>query len=871
MRSLSVPRNNQFGSKNSLFKLISILFVLFVYSLSANAAVDEVFLIARKANAPNVYPDIFIRSFTKRDFNYDYELYQLSFDISAGEYLGFSLGFDNYTDSPSFVLFDNIELNGPSGAIAVTNAGFEQGTTGWTRSCPPWAISSFTISTDSYEGTNAAQLSVDNASLDGFCSIRNSTTIPIVETGTYTLSLYAKVTESEFPPDEIFAFEVGNQWLYGSNSEKRITSFDQTSFRKDTYEVEYFENSISIGSEWYEPFKGELRWWGFFDDGEFFRFEDGLVVAWFPASVGDRYETSTGAVGYIGTITMTVNVLAFEPVELGFGTVDAYRFRYTAVVSGPGGTETVIFDWWLVPYLGIVKMEDNGISEQLTSFAIGGGTITQDTDTDGDGLRDYQEMGMYNTDRLDTDTDDDGLSDGAEVNTHDTDPNDSDTDDDGLSDGEEINTYDTDPNSDDTDNDGLGDSDEINTYNTDPNNEDTDGDELNDGDEVAIGTNPNIPDTDEDGMPDGWEVTYGLEPLINDASGDLDGDGMSNLDEYQNGRNPNNAEPNAPELFSPPDGEPNVSLTPELETGDFSDNDEDDHALTQWQISTAPFPVDAEPDPEDLVIDLTSDTYLTLFQVPPLVLDANNTEYFWRARFTDSDNATSEWAAPFSFTTVDASPEDNDPADGIPDGQEADCLAIFDPDAIPPDTACFNAVVGNTQIGMQGSNNVAGIEACGSVDPATIPENLQGVELAMGLISFKATCNQPGDIIHIIYYSSEPLPDGAQWYKYDPINGWQDYSAHIVSISPDRKEITVEYQDGGFGDLDGIANGVIIDPSGPGVGIAAAGGGGGGGGGGCLISTASYGSRMLKEPLTLVLFLGLLMMGLSAFRKKFKK
>ena len=42
-------------------------------------------------------------------------------------------------------------------------------------------------------------------------------------------------------------------------------------------------------------------------------------------------------------------------------------------------------------------------------------------------------------------------------------------------------------------------------------------------------------DSDDDGMPDGWEDTYNLNPLVDDASGDSDSDGLSNLGEYQAG------------------------------------------------------------------------------------------------------------------------------------------------------------------------------------------------------------------------------------------------------------------------------------------------------------------------------------------------
>ena len=58
---------------------------------------------------------------------------------------------------------------------------------------------------------------------------------------------------------------------------------------------------------------------------------------------------------------------------------------------------------------------------------------------------------------------------------------------------------------------------------------DTDGDGI--GDNVD-------PDDDNDGMPDDWEVSYGFDPLTDDSSGDSDGDGISNLQEFLDGTDP---------------------------------------------------------------------------------------------------------------------------------------------------------------------------------------------------------------------------------------------------------------------------------------------------------------------------------------------
>jgi hypothetical protein len=59
----------------------------------------------------------------------------------------------------------------------------------------------------------------------------------------------------------------------------------------------------------------------------------------------------------------------------------------------------------------------------------------------------------------------------------------------------------------------------------------------------AVLTYPDrLKDRDFDGLPDAYEAAVGLDPLVKDALLDLDGDGLSNLREFELATNPNNAD-----------------------------------------------------------------------------------------------------------------------------------------------------------------------------------------------------------------------------------------------------------------------------------------------------------------------------------------
>lgn len=232
----------------------------------------------------------------------------------------------------------------------------------------------------------------------------------------------------------------------------------------------------------------------------------------------------------------------------------------------------------------------------------------------------------------------------------------------------------------------------------------------------------------------------------------------------------------------------------------------------QWQIST-------DIDFKDVVLNVkVKDS--TILRVPELVLNAG-VEYFWRYRNKTPKAVDNSWTDSQTFLTEAATWNDND-GDGVPDDQEAPAGLDLNMDGVydetQPDTIrCIKTNLSGSVIGLVKTDGVVDIELLESIDYTAITDTVNMPDsMPSGMIGFRIVVDEVGASVGVGICFNEPIPEGAIWYKYDSVNGWQDYTAHTV-ISDDRMMITVSLTDGGLGDSDGSANGVIVDPAGIGL------------------------------------------------------
>ena len=257
--------------------------------------------------------------------------------------------------------------------------------------------------------------------------------------------------------------------------------------------------------------------------------------------------------------------------------------------------------------------------------------------------------------------------------------------------------------------------------------------------------------------------------------------------------------PEVPDLANPENGAVDVPLEPMLATGPFYDPDAQDyHAQTQWQIFRN----------EDgiCLFDMTSDIFLTDYQLPPLILDGSTT-YYWTVRHFNQNLEGSPVVDNTFFTTTPDFGDAN--INGVPDDQEVPVTSVI-PGSDRTDLKCFKAASGNMHIGVGVSDDGSAVSLIGaqsvSPDRLDIPASANA-NLHIGLIGYKIEVAQPADTASMTIYFANAIPGNIDWLYYTP-SGYAPIQ-NAISTS-DRKSVTIQLQDGGDGDMDGVANGIIV-------------------------------------------------------------
>ncbi|MCJ8501767.1 fibronectin type III domain-containing protein [Desulfatitalea alkaliphila] len=273
--------------------------------------------------------------------------------------------------------------------------------------------------------------------------------------------------------------------------------------------------------------------------------------------------------------------------------------------------------------------------------------------------------------------------------------------------------------------------------------------------------------------------------------------------------------PTQPIVYYPAENADGVPLTPWLTASEFSDPKcAARHAHTQWRI------VHASPNQPMAMDAMRAHRPLTRLWVPFFTL-APDTAYTCQVRYYDDRGQASEWSAPVRFSTrgswfgrSDAVMAYNDPpppstdlnGNGIPDQEESDRIQAVQ-------TADGRH---SMAVSIHNSPQVRAIGRIAAIDPHTVDAlPADAVSLPYGLLAYRLELDRPERQVQVTIHLSDPVDPHAPWLVYGADGQWTQADPERLQVREDGLAVLRTITDGGPDDADGVANGIIIDHTGP--------------------------------------------------------
>ncbi|ETR69561.1 MAG: hypothetical protein OMM_03861 [Candidatus Magnetoglobus multicellularis str. Araruama] len=242
------------------------------------------------------------------------------------------------------------------------------------------------------------------------------------------------MSDETYQYPDIFALETGNQWTYFKNINGVVSKITENVYRDSfNFDVETFKITQTSSIEeptsinWYQRSNDSMILKGFETTGQlidlFYKFTNntGLAEVWNPFVIDEtRTSQATGTNEIIEfQMSLDVSVISRETITIPLGTFQAFKLKCnkTLDVISMSTTESEEYTIWVVPYLPVLKFyyPKEGYQIELSSFKIKGGTIDNESDTDNDTLKDYEELILFQTNPSKCDTDNDGINDNIEI------------------------------------------------------------------------------------------------------------------------------------------------------------------------------------------------------------------------------------------------------------------------------------------------------------------------------------------------------------------------------------------------------------------------------------------------------------------------